>query len=112
MGGFQGFPARASRMAVKTATPCLAAVEAYPRIAYRLRVVFCERSRPENFCWVSQAAGHVRWLDLRLSRLDLQTRDEPVTQCEVVGQVHLAAGEVSLEVRIDLVTLEVISGFE
>ena len=28
MGGIQGFPARASRMAVKTAIPCLAAVEA------------------------------------------------------------------------------------
>ncbi len=52
MGGIQEFPARASRMAVKTATLCLAAVEAYPRIAYRLRVVSCERSRPEIFCWV------------------------------------------------------------
>ena len=40
MGGIQGFPVRASRMAVKTAIPCLAAVEAYPRIAYRSRVVF------------------------------------------------------------------------
>jgi hypothetical protein len=39
-------------MAVKTAIPCLAAVEAYPRIAYRSRVVFSERSRPEIFCWV------------------------------------------------------------
>ena len=27
-------------MAVKTAIPCLAAVEAYPRMAYRSRVVF------------------------------------------------------------------------
>ena len=45
MGGIQGFPARAWRMAVKTATPCLAAVEAYPRSAYRLRVVSVERSR-------------------------------------------------------------------
>jgi hypothetical protein len=52
MGGIQGFPARASRMAVKTAMPCWAAVEAYPRIAYRSRVVFSERSRPEIFCWV------------------------------------------------------------
>jgi hypothetical protein len=33
-------------MAVKTAIPCLAAVEAYPRMAYRSRVVFSERSRP------------------------------------------------------------------
>ena len=39
-------------MAVKTAIPCLAAVEAYPRMAYRSRVVFSERSRPEIFCWV------------------------------------------------------------
>ena len=30
----------------------LAAVEAYPRIAYRSRVVFSERSRPLIFCWV------------------------------------------------------------
>ena len=52
MGGIQGFPASASRMAVKTAIPCLAAVEAYPRMAYRSRVVFSERSRPEIFCWV------------------------------------------------------------
>ena len=52
IGGIQGFPARASRMAVKTAIPCLAAVEAYPRIAYRSRVVFSERSRPLIFCWV------------------------------------------------------------
>ncbi|HTO73657.1 MAG TPA: hypothetical protein VMJ30_07555 [Gemmatimonadales bacterium] len=50
MGGIQGFPARAWRMAVKTATLCLAAVEAYPRSAYRLRVVSFERSRPEVFC--------------------------------------------------------------
>ena len=49
MGGIQGFPARASRMAVKTAIPCLAAVEAYPRMAYRSRVVFSERSRPLIF---------------------------------------------------------------
>jgi hypothetical protein len=54
MGGIQGFPARASRMAVKTAIPCLAAVEAYPRIAYRSRVVVSERSRPEIFCWVNR----------------------------------------------------------
>ena len=52
IGGIQGFPARASRMAVKTAIPCLAAVEAYPRISYRWRVVVSERSRPEIFCWV------------------------------------------------------------
>jgi hypothetical protein len=39
-------------MAVKTAIPCLAAVEAYPRMAYRSRVVFSERSRPLIFCWV------------------------------------------------------------
>ena len=39
-------------MAVKTPIPCLAAVEAYPRMAYRSRVVFSERSRPEIFCWV------------------------------------------------------------
>jgi len=39
-------------MAVKTATPCLTAVEAYPRIAYRSRVAFSDRSRPEIFCWV------------------------------------------------------------
>jgi len=41
IGGIQGFPA--------TAIPCLAAVEAYPRIAYRSRVVFSERSRPLIF---------------------------------------------------------------
>ena len=52
MGGIQGFPVRASRMAVKTAIPCLAAVDAYPRIAYRSRVVLSERSRPLIFCWV------------------------------------------------------------
>jgi hypothetical protein len=52
MGGIQGFPASASRMAVKTAIPCLAAVEAYPRMAYRSRVVLSERSRPLIFCWV------------------------------------------------------------
>jgi len=52
MGGIQGFPASASWMAAKTAIPCLAAVEAYPRIAYRSRVVFSERSRPLIFCWV------------------------------------------------------------
>ena len=46
MGGIQGFPASASRMAVKTAIPCLAAVEAYPRMAYRSRVVFSERREP------------------------------------------------------------------
>ena len=39
-------------MAVKTAILCLAAVEAYPRMAYRWRVVVSERSRPEIFCWV------------------------------------------------------------
>ena len=39
-------------MAVKTAIRCLAAVEAYPRMAYRSRVVFSERSRPLIFCWV------------------------------------------------------------
>ena len=39
-------------MAVKTEIPCLAAVEAYPRMAYRSRVVFSERNRPEIFCWV------------------------------------------------------------
>ena len=49
MGGIRGFPVRASRMAVKTAVPCLAAVEAYPRMAYRSRVVFSERSRPLIF---------------------------------------------------------------
>ena len=64
MGGIQGFPARASRMAAKTATRCLAAVEAYPRIAYRLRVVSCERSRPEIFCWVFAS------LRLRSARLE------------------------------------------
>jgi hypothetical protein len=35
MAGIQGFPASASRMAVKTAIPCLAAVEAYPQMGYR-----------------------------------------------------------------------------
>jgi hypothetical protein len=45
MGGIQGFPARVSRMAVKTAVPCLAAVEAYPRMAYRSRVVFSDYIR-------------------------------------------------------------------
>jgi hypothetical protein len=52
MVGIQGFPARVWRMAVKTATPCLAAVEAYRRIAYRSRVVSWEPSRPEIFCWL------------------------------------------------------------
>jgi hypothetical protein len=65
MGGIQGFPARASRMAVKTAMPCLAAVEAYPRIAYRWRVVSCERSRPEIFCWVfAGRKSRSAWLDV------------------------------------------------
>ena len=35
-------------MAVKTSIPCLTAVEAYPRMAYRSRVVFSERSRPAD----------------------------------------------------------------
>jgi hypothetical protein len=39
-------------MAVKAAIRCLAAVEAYPRMAYRSRVVLSERSRPLIFCWL------------------------------------------------------------
>ena len=66
MGGIQGFPVRASRMAVKTLMPCLAAVEAYPRMAYRSRVVFSERRRPEIFCWVFEGRrSRSAWLDDR-----------------------------------------------
>ena len=47
-------------MAVKTAIPCLAAMDAYPRMAYRSRVVFSERSRPRSSAGFSRAAGRVR----------------------------------------------------
>ncbi len=49
IGGTHGFSGKASQMAVKTTIACSAAVKAYPRIAYRSRVAFSERSLPEIF---------------------------------------------------------------
>ena len=62
-------------MVVKTAVPCLAAVEAYPRMAYRSRVVFSERSRPEIFCWVFRRAEVA--LGLVGGRRDPRIAEEP-----------------------------------
>ena len=69
-------------MAVKTAIPCLAAVEAYPRMAYRSRVVFSERSRPEIFCWVLEGRrSRSAWLVVGGMAVSVRNRSTSASRC-------------------------------
>jgi hypothetical protein len=52
-------------MAVMMLSPCFAAVEMYPRMAYLLAVAVSERSRPEIFCRVfAGRRSRSAWLEV------------------------------------------------